>query len=404
MSHRLRVAMIAPPWLKIPAAGYGGVEVVIDGLVKALKDRDIDVEIFGVGNEPLHGAKVHPITQHEQFDHILKPMYDFTLPIASYHVLEALDLIIADGTFDVIHDHNYFIGPSLLAWATRSHHIPPAVHTVHGPPLSTDKSVSAGIPDNRPFWRSIAGEHHCYFISISDAMKNTMPKELDGNLLNTVHNAIDTTEFPYVGREERHNYFITFARFAEEKGQHIAVKICAKKKYRLRMAGPVATINTNRKLMLEIANPMSKYRNDRDFKYYSDEILPRVLRNPRITYSGGLGGNKKMKFISHAKALLFPITWDEPFGMAVIEALACGTPVIAMNRGAMPEIIEHGVNGFLADTEEEFAAYMERVDEIDPAVCRASVERKFSASAMADAYVARYKEVIKRKKNDKREL
>jgi glycosyltransferase involved in cell wall biosynthesis len=111
-----------------------------------------------------------------------------------------------------------------------------------------------------------------------------------------------------------------------------------------------------------------------------------------------------MKFISHAKALLFPITWDEPFGMAVIEALACGTPVIAMNRGAMPEIIEHGVNGFLADTEEEFAEYMERVDEIDPAVCRASVERKFSASAMADAYIARYKEVIELKKNDKREL
>jgi glycosyltransferase involved in cell wall biosynthesis len=396
--RRLRVAMIAPPWLKIPAEGYGGVEVVIEGLVKALESHDIDVEVFGVGNKSLYGAKAHAVTKEEQFEHILKPMYDFTLPIASYHVLESLDRIIADGKFDVIHDHNYFIGPSILAWATRSSHIPPAIHTIHGPPLSTDKSVAAGMPDNRPFWRSVAGEHHCYFVSISDAMKNTMPAELKSNILPTIHNAIDTSMFPFVGREGKKNHFITFARFAEEKGQHIAVKICAKKKYRLRMAGPVATINTNRKLMLEIANPMSRYRNDRDFKYYSDEILPRVLRNPRITYSGGLGGKQKLAFLSHAKALLFPITWDEPFGMAVIEALACGTPVVAMNRGAMPEIIEHGVNGFLADTEEEFAEYMTRVDEIDPEECRASVERKFSADAMADAYVGRYKEVIKRKK------
>lgn len=401
---RLRIAMIAPPWLRIPVEGYGGVEVVIEGLVKALKEHDVDIEIFGVGNKSLHGAKVHDVTKEEQFDHILKPMYDYALPIACYHVQEALDRIIADGKFDVIHDHNYFIGPSLLSWASRNSDLPPAVHTIHGPPLSTDKSVAAGIPDNRPYWHSLAGDHHCYFISISDAMRNTMPDDLGMNLLDTVHNAIDTSAFPYVGREDRLNYFITFARFAEEKGQHIAVKICAKKKYRLRMAGPVATINTNRKLMLEIANPMSKYRNDRDFKYYSDEILPRLLRNPRITYSGGLGGAKKMKFISHAKALLFPITWDEPFGMAVIEALACGTPVIAMNRGAMPEIIEHGVNGFLANDEEEFAEYMARVDEIDPADCRASVERKFSAGTMAESYIARYKEVIALKKADKRKL
>lgn len=394
---KLRVAMIAPPWLKIPAEGYGGVEVVIEGLVRALKNKDVEVEIFGVGGRSLHGAKVHNVTPQEQFDHILKPMYDFSLPIVSYHVLESLKRIEADGTFDVIHDHSYFMGPSVLSWATRSQDVPPAVHTIHGPPLSTDKSVAEGFPDNRPFWRAVGGDHHCYFISISDAMKKTMPKELNGNVLNTVHNALDTSAFPFVPREERKNYFITFARFAEEKGQHIAVKIAAKRKFRLRMAGPVATIDTNRKLMFEIANPMSKYRNDRDFKYYSDKILPRILSNPRITYSGALGGNKKMKFISHAKALLFPITWDEPFGMAVIEALACGTPVIAMNRGAMPEIIEHGVNGFLANTEAEFEEYMGRINEIDPADCRASVERKFSADKMADEYIKRYHEVIKRK-------
>jgi glycosyltransferase involved in cell wall biosynthesis len=133
-----------------------------------------------------------------------------------------------------------------------------------------------------------------------------------------------------------------------------------------------------------------------DFRYYSDEILPYTLRYRNITYSGNLSGARKMKFLSEARALLFPLEYDEPFGMAVIEALACGTPVVAMNRGAMPEIIQHGVNGFLANTEKEFSEYMERVGEIDPAACRASVERLFSADHMATEYIDRYKEVIRR--------
>lgn len=397
---KLRVAIIAPPWLKIPVKGYGGVEAVIDSLVGGLMQYpdEVEVEIFGVGSSKLHGAKVHAVTAQEQFEHILKPMYDFALPIAAYHVLESLDMILADGKFDVIHDHNYFLGPSILSWASRAHDIPPVVHTIHGPPLSTANSIRAGMPDNRLFWRAIDSGHSCYFVSISDAMKNSMPKELAPQLLPTVHNAIDVTEYPFVPRADRRNYYVTFARFAEEKGQHIAAKIALKKKLWLRMAGPVATIDTNRRLMLELANPMSKFRNDRDFRYYSDKILSYVLRSPRITYAGTMGGKKKMEFLSHAKALLFPIQWEEPFGMAVIEALACGTPVIAMNRGAMPEIIEHGVNGFLANDEKEFAQYIDRLDEIDPAACRQSVLDKFSANTMARAYLDRYRDVAKRHK------
>lgn len=392
---RLRVAMIAPPWLKIPAEGYGGVEAVIDGLVKSLVDQGVEVEIFGVaGRKKLHGAKVHAVTKSEQFRHILEPMYDFSLPLPGHHVLKALDMIEKDGNFDVIHDHNYFIGPSVLSWATRTGRIPPAIHTVHGPPISSDQTIRHGKPDNRPFWRAVAGDHECYFVSISDAMKRSMPRELNGNLLPTVHNAIDFHLYPFVDRPQKRNYFVTFARFSEEKGQHIAARICSKNRYRLRMAGTVATIDTNRKLLLELANPLSKYRNDRDFRYYSDRVLPRVLRNPRITFSGAVNGQKKMKFLSEAKALLFPITWEEPFGMAVIEALACGTPVIAMNKGAMPEIIEHGVNGFLANNEKEFAEYMARIDEINPADCRASIERKFSDKRMAKSYIKRYEKAI----------
>ena len=148
--------------------------------------------------------------------------------------------------------------------------------------------------------------------------------------------------------------------------------------------------------MLELANLLSKYRKDPDFRYYSDKILPLTIANPRITFLGNVAGKRKMKLLSEAKALLFPIDWEEPFGMVMIEALACGTPVVAMNRGAVPEIIEHGVNGFIADTEAEFAQYIKRVGEIDPEVCRKSVEDKFSVDTMAKAYIERYEQAIKR--------
>ncbi len=392
--RRLRVAIIAPPWLKIPCQGYGGIEAVLQSLIRELVQLNVDVEVFGVGKRTLYGAKVHNVTKTEQFPHILKPMYDFALPPACAHVLNALHMIREDGKFDIIHDHNYFIGPALLSYAAGTKGIPPAVHTLHGPPLVTNHMVEDGLPDNRVFWRSLAGKHQCYIAPISDAMRRTIPSELDNNVVDTVHNAIEVNDFPFKDRSQKKNYFITLARFAEEKGEDIAARICARRGYRLRMAGTVATIATPRKLLLELANPVSRYRNDRDFRYYSEKVLPHILRNPRITYSGNVSGKKKMKFISEAKALLFPIKWEEPFGMSVIEALACGTPVVAMRHGAMPEIIEHGVTGFLADDENEFASYMKRVGEIDPAACRASVEKKFSARTMAERYLERYHTII----------
>ncbi len=394
MKKRLRIAVIAPPWLHVPSDGYGGVEAVLDSLVEGLMAVGADVEVFGVGRHKLHGAKVHPVTQDEQFQHILKPMFDFALPIPAAHVLKSLEMIREDGHFDVIHDHNYFTGPMTLAWATRMSDMPPAIHTIHGPPISSDQSVAEGGVDNRPFWRSVAGDHRLHFVSISDAMQKTMPTQLKKNMLSTVHNAVDVNQFPFVGRAGKKRYFMTLARFSEEKGQHIAAKLCARLGYRLQMAGTVATIDSQRKLVLELANPLSHYRHDRDFEYYSNKILKYTLRYPRVRYVGGVGGKRKLKLISEAKALLFPITWNEPFGMAVIEALACGTPVIAMNRGAMPEIIEHGVNGFLANDEKEFAEYMQRIDEIDPEACRRSVEEKFSAEKMARTYIERYHEAI----------
>lgn len=389
----LRVAMIAPPWLALPIKGYGGIELVIEGLVEGLKRKGIEVELFANGASKIRGVKTHSLYKTEQFNHIYEPFYE-SFPIVQSHLMFAYNQILKDGHFDIIHSHVPHIEPTFWALASQDSHLPPILGTFHGPPFTPVDGHDVGATYNTSDLEQIKDFHSYYATCISDAMTLTAPKNIMSHMLAAVHNAVNPSDFPFVANKK--SYFVTMARFAPYKGQHIAVRAAIKLKKRLRMAGIVADIMSSRRLLLELANPLSSYRTDPQFRYYSDKILPSVLRHRNITYSGNLSGKRKMKFLSEAKALLFPIEWDEPFGMSVIEALACGTPVIAMNRGAMPEIIEHGVTGFLADNEDEFMEYMKRIDEIDPVACRRSVEERFSADAMAVAYIDRYEEAIRR--------
>lgn len=392
---KLRVAVVAPPWLPMPIKGYGGIELVIEGLVEGLRRQGVEVELFANGATTIRGIKTHSLFKTEQFKHIYEPYYE-SFPIVQAHLMFAYNHIKKDGGFDIIHSNVPHIGPAFWSMASQDKRLPPILGTFHGPPFTAASKQDIGSTYNTADLEQIKDFNSYYATCISDAMTETVPRNIRPHMLPAVHNAINPDLFPFVA--EKKQYFITLARFAPYKGQHIAVQAAIKLKKRLRMAGVVSDITSSRKLLLELANPLSSYRADPQFRYYSDKILPSVLRYRHITYSGNLSGRRKLKFLSEAKALLFPIEWDEPFGMSVIEALACGTPVIAMNRGAMPEIIEHGINGFLANDEEEFVEYMSRIDEIDPAACRRSVEERFSADAMAKEYVKRYKEVIRRHK------
>ena len=391
--------MIAPPWLALPVKGYGGIELVVQGLIEELKEQGVEVVIFANGARKMRGFTTHAYYTEELFETIDYPYYDAPLQIMQTHLNYALKKIEEDGKFDIIHDHNPYIGPAYFSLASRIQNVPPVLHTFHGPPFSDEATIQDGQMDNRP-QLEFMNPGKLFTVCISDAMAEQAPAEIKDHMLPAVHNAIEYEKFPFI--KEKKNYYITLARFTKDKNQELAAKFAAKYKKRLRMAGTVAGIGSNKKLLFELSNPLSSYRKNEEFRYYSDKILPYVLRYPRITYSGNLSGKRKNKFIAEAKALLFPIAWEEPFGMAVIEALACGTPVVAMNRGAMPEIIEHGVNGYLANTEKEFCKYAEMVDEIDPAACRKSVEKYFSAHKMARDYIKRYEKVIALAKQTKR--
>lgn len=391
---KLRVAMIAPPWLSIPPKGYGGIEAVIYSLAKELKKLDVDVELFSIKESKIRGIKNHYLYRTEQYSDIHKPTYE-SITINFAHLQFALNYIQKDGAFDIIHDHNGFVGPAVLAYATGHSGIPPVVHTIHGPPFSNKQTLTGGIPDNAPFWTQLGkSKLPIHFIPISETLKNQAPKAMKHQMMAAVHNAVNVRDYAFGNRRKKKNYFLTLARFSADKGQHVAAKLCSELGVPLWMAGTVAGIDTNRKLLLEFANPMSNFRNNADFRYYSDHVLEYTIDNEDIKFIGNIGGKRKQTVLANARALLFPINWEEPFGMAVIEALASGTPVVAMRRGAMPEIIEHGVNGFLADTISEFKTYMQRVDEIDPYVCRQSIIKKFSAELMAKRYLNRYQTAL----------
>lgn len=390
MSKRLKVAMIAPPWLNMPPLGYGGIENVVHYLTVELEKLGAEVHLFSVGDTSTKVHRMHHTYEDGQYRAIHRPMYEAaTIPIN--HIMMALATIKAAGDFDIIHDHNGFIGPAMMADLDPAS-FPPVLHTLHGP-FSTEEVVASGVPDNRPMYARFRQHERLHFNGISYAQLRDAPPELNSRFVDVVHNAVDLSELPL--QTEKSDYFITLARFNRDKGIGEAAKMCEDLGVKLKMAGIVGPIFAPRQLMLELANSNSPHRTNPDFMYFRDQVLPHTIPG-QVEYVGAVNGKQKLDFISRAKALLWPIDWEEPFGMAPIEAMATGTPVVAYRRGAVPEMIFHGVNGFIADTPEEFKEYMLRVDEIKPADCRAVVEEHFSSGAMASKYLQRYQQIIAR--------
>jgi glycosyltransferase involved in cell wall biosynthesis len=389
-SKRLKIAIIAPPWLKTGPRCYFGIENMVHHLAEALTQLGHHVELFGVGSSKTKVTRLHWYHKHGQYEHIHKPYYHTSAIIIS-HVLYALDFINKAGDFDIIHDHNDFLGPAILAYAGAN--LPPVLHTIHEP-FTNDALVAKGIPDNRLMYTQFKPIDHMYFNNVSERQRATAPPELKSRLLSVIYNGVNVHDYQF--SREKDDYFLSVGSIKADKGQAVAARLCKELRAKLKIAGVVAGgITTPDQMRMEQADAMSPYRGSADFKYFIHEIQPHLVRG-RIEYVGVLEGDCKLELFSKAKAFLIPIQWEEPFGIVAIEALASGTPVVAYARGSMPEIIQHGVNGFLAKNEQEFKQYMQQVDQIDPEACRHSVEAKFSDVIMANKYEALYRQVIDR--------
>ena len=373
----LTVFINAGPWLPVPPSGYGGVENMLVYLIRELRREGHRVILGTVGDSRIEvDARVHRF-QEGRHRHIAEPYYD-AVHVTHGHMDRMLDRIKDMPEIDVVHDFLEIVGPSMLARLGPGD--PPVLHTLQW-----------NLTGHGDYYEEFDGHGRVLFNGISEPQMRAAPENLLKQSLDVVHNGVDVDDFEY--RPAKQDYVITLARFTPDKGQDIAARVCAELGLTLRMAGTVGGISSRELLCKELRDdPDSPLHNYRDVQYYQQ-----VERDyPKAQWVGNLGGDAKRELVAGARALLMPIRWEEPFGMAVIEALASGTPVVAMRRGAMPVIIDHGRNGFLAGDEREFKHYLQRVGELRPEDCRRSVAERFSAAEMAGHYVRRYEEVLER--------
>ena len=330
--------MLAPISWRTPPAGYGPWELVTSLLTEGLVASGIDVTLFATQDSRTAGTLAGVVPRAYSEDPSIDAKVWEALHVA--HVFERA------GEFDLIHNQADFVP---LAYSRLVD--TPVVTTIHG--FGSERIL--------PAYR--AYDDRVHYVAISDADRHP-----DLHYAATIHHGIGLDDFPFdpVGSDD----LLFFGRIHPDKGAGEAVRAARATGHRLVMAGLV-----------------------QDEGYHEREVAPH-LDGDRVRHLGVVGGPDRARTLGRAKALLHLIGFDEPFGLSVVEAMACGTPVIAYDRGSMPELIEDGVNGFLVDSFDAAVAAIGRVGEIDRAACRASVARRFSVERMTADYLALYDAIL----------
>lgn len=337
----MRIAQVAPLAESVPPRYYGGTERVVSNLVEALVRMGHEVTLFASGDSRTSGT-LRPMAPKS-----LRLSGDCIDPLA-HHVLMVDHVFDCRHEFDVIHFHVDYLHFPLARRIPIRH-----VTTLHG---------RLDIADLQPVFQRF---NDMPVVSISNSQRRPLPQ---ANWVGTVYNGLDAGHLPF--HPEPDDYLAFLGRISPEKRLDRAIEIARRAGRRLRVAAKV--------------DPA-----DRD---YFEQHIRHLLDAPHVEYVGEIGDEDKGEFLGNAAALLFPIDWPEPFGLVLSEALACGTPVIAYAHGSVPELIDHGVTGFLVDNEAEAAAAVRRLDEIDRGACRRVFDARFSAEQMARGYLALYRE------------
>lgn len=343
----MRIAQVAPLWERVPPPGYGGVELVVGLLTDELVRRGHDVTLFASGDS-ITLAKLKSVYPRA---------FRLEPSISEYSAYEALQLnrvYKQASDFDVIHSH---VGYNSLFHASFVE--TPTVHTLHG----------TLNPDNNQIYKEASEQP---YVSISDAQRQPI-KEL--NYAATVYNGIDTESHRFYAQPQSAPYLAFLGRISPEKGTHIAIEIARKSGVPLKMAGKVDRV---------------------DVDYFESKIKPHI-DGKHIEYLGEANHFEKNELLGGAIAMLFPITWREPFGLVMTESMAAGTPVLAKPMGSVPEVIANGKTGFLCDSVDDYVDAIQRLSEIDRRECRAHVERHFSIKSMVDGYLEVYNKVMHKK-------
>lgn len=355
----MKILQIAPPWIPTPPNGYGGTEVVIDNLCKGFVELGHEVTLFATKNSK------SPDELDYVFEKSLLEMdIDWTAalpPILHYH-----QAFKRAHEFDIIHAH-LSSGTDMALLPFLSDIVKegvPAVITIHGH-LPYDR-----FSHMDSYYFDYYGQE-ISMINISLAMEKRLPDTI--RKAGVVHNSLDVTTMKFGG--EHKGYLTWLGKIVPDKGIHEAIMIAKKANEKFIFAGVV---------------------DEKDFQsrtYFETKVKP-FVDGKQIVYIGPADLKTKTELLSEAKAFLNPINWDEPFGMVIVEALACGTPVISYQRGAIPEIVKNGKTGFLVKNEKEMVKAIGKVDQIKRGDCRAHIEQNFSPIAAAKKHVKIYEAQI----------
>ncbi|MBW4644823.1 MAG: glycosyltransferase family 4 protein [Goleter apudmare HA4340-LM2] len=339
----MKIAQVAPLWERVPPPSYGGIELVVSHLTDELVRRGHEVTLFASGDSQTlaHLQAVYP--RALRLDPKVKEY-------AVYEMLELSQVYQQAMEFDIIHSH---VGISALPLANLVS--TPTVHTLHGDFTKDNQKVFS---------------HHKkqHYVSISNAQR-----QINLNYVDTVYNGINPEDYPFEAQPQKPQYLAFLGRFSAEKGPHHAIAIAKQTGWRLKMAGKV-----------DIA----------DAKFFAQEIAP-YIDGKQIEYLGEVSHAEKVELLGKAAVTLFPITWQEPFGLVMIESMATGTPVIAMNFGSVPEVIAQGKTGFICQSFEEMAASIPHALKLNRQTCQKYIVNKFSVHQMVDGYEAIYEKIIK---------
>ena len=339
----MRIAQVAPLFESVPPKYYGGTERVVSYLTEELVRQGHEVTLFASGDSMTKAHLVAGCRRALRLDkHCIDQM--------AHHVLMLEHIVQRAREFDVLHFHVDY-----MHYPLSRRQFTPYLTTLHG---------RLDIPDLEPLYREFRDSP---VVSISNAQRQPLP---GAHWLATIYHGLPDDLYQY--REKPGEYLAFIGRISPEKRVDRAIAIARQVQLPLRIAAKVDDV-------------------DRD--YFEDIIKP-LMNDPLIEYIGEIGEGEKDEFLGCAIALLFPIDWEEPFGLVMIESLACGTPVIAFRRGSVPEVIEDGRTGFIVEDHAGAVAAVRRLRELDRAYCRQVFEERFSVQHMTESYVELYRRLI----------
>jgi glycosyltransferase involved in cell wall biosynthesis len=342
-ADRLHIAMVAPPWFEVPPPAYGGIEQVVGDLSHALVRNGHRVTLVAAGRDGT------PARLLRTYDEPPSERLGETLPELVQAAAAAR--LLSDFDVDVVHDHT-LAGP-LTAPGRRA----PTVATMHGP-------VDGELLD---YYRELGPA--ISLVAISTAQRLAAP---DLNWVATVPNGIDVESYPF--QETKEDWLLFIGRFCPDKGPDLAIDAARAAGRRLVLAG--------------------KVNEPAEQEYLEQVIRPRL--GDDVTFIGELDAALKRELYAKAACLLFPVRWEEPFGMVMVEAMACGTPVVALRAGSVPEVVADGRSGIICDNPDELPSGIDKAVELRPADCREHVERHFDLARMARGYEHVYRQLAGR--------